>query len=169
MITAGIDYGVYRVAVAVVLEDGSNVTFDIDTRGRPKDPAPELVDTLKVLDDQVRLFLEPFSPTLVAVERAITGGSGNAKTAAQMAMVAGVMVLAAARIGADVVLIAPSSWKKNVCGYGSYDKAGVRRWVEAERPDLAAGCTTQDTFDATCLALAARQVLEGTDGVLEGA
>lgn len=158
-VVAGVDYGVRRVSVGV-LGGPHPAVMDLDVAGDPKKRVEAIGDPLWVLHDAMIDFLAPHRPTLVAVERPITGRSGNAQTAADMAMVGGVLVLAAREIGAEVVLIAPSSWKKDVCGHGGYDKPKVNAWLKEAHPDLYATCTTQDGVDAYCLALAAQVALD---------
>ena len=102
-VVAGVDYGVRRAAITHLGHpDGPNV-WEVDLVSRHRGrvvPEAAVGDALSIMASAGDHLFSTFRPTLVAIEKPITGVSGNAATAAAMSMVAGVFVLAARRAGA---------------------------------------------------------------------
>lgn len=68
--------------------------------------------------------------------------------------------------GQKIGIPSPGTWKKEICGHGSLDKDGVRAWLEASHPSLAALCGEgTDLYDAACIALYGGAVLAQAGGV----
>lgn len=90
------------------------------------------------------------------VEAPITGGSGNAQTAAAMAMTAGALIATVhdLDVNLSVKLVLPASWKSTVVGKGNASKTQVAAWLREQHPDYSDLCgSSQDLRDATCLGL----------------
>lgn len=157
----GVDYGKRRVAVSCP-ERGWVRAYKVPE----STPAREQHQLAVWVSSQVHIGHTLF------VESPIGGAAGNLQTLASMAMVAG--AIASHLADCRVELVAPSSWKKDVCGHGGLDKAGVAAWLRENRPDLweqvpvsPRGKPDQDCIDAVCLGLY-RGGLEG-DGRVPGA
>lgn len=100
---------------------------------------------------------------VVAVELPVVAGMRNLQSTIKVALVTGAVMAGLGSAGAVVHPVAISTWKKEICGHGNLDKAGVASWLHEHHPDLAAICGqvgtfTQDAVDATCIALWAQAV-----------
>jgi Holliday junction resolvasome RuvABC endonuclease subunit len=112
-----------------------------------------------------------YGPSLVVVEAPIVGASGNAQTAMKIAMAVGAV---AAGFECPVHLVAPATWKKEICGHGHSSKVDVVTFLAERHPDIFAivaghkSADRQDLVDAACLALEARRRLATPGGVPGG-
>ncbi len=150
MTYAGIDYGTAKVAIAIpeaglwtdiVLQPGSNL------------------EALTVISDAAWNALTEGGATFVVVESAIVGASRNMRVGVSLGMVAGALCLTARQTGAAVALAAPSEWKKAVTGRGNANKEEIAVWLAVHHPGWHARCATQDSVDATCLAIHAKGLM----------
>lgn len=110
-----------------------------------------VVDVFK----QVADWLRGFGPHTFVVEAPIMGVSRNVQTAVAMAQVVGACISATGNLQKPphILVVPPSTWKKEVCGHGGLDKSGVGRWLERERPEWFRSCGGDgDLVDAACLA-----------------
>jgi len=148
----GIDYATSRIAIAapshgvfheVVLKPGDNL------------------GAIDVIAEITWNTVTSIRADVVAVESPIQGMSRNVRVGIQMAMVAGAITVAARQTGAEVILVAPSEWKKAVIGFGNANKTDVAAFLERHHSGLYANCDSQDMVDAVCIALHAEKVLAG--------
>lgn len=149
--SAGVDYGVRRVAVV--------------------HPIRGLVSVLELQkeDDLTNLYqlhewmyghCASTRPDLVVVESPIQGARRNVRVGLRLAMVAGVLVVAARASGARTLLVEPATWKKQVMGHGNASKAEVAEWLDGEHPVLASTTNgNQDAIDAACIGLYGQALL----------
>jgi hypothetical protein len=95
---------------------------------------------------------------VVLLERALVAGARNLQSTIKVAETVG--AVQAHLPGRAVTLVAVSSWKKETLGHGGIDKPGIRKWIEARHPEIAAACLGPkggwdiDKADAWCIALA---------------
>ncbi len=89
-------------------------------------------------------------PDVVAVERVLF--SSNVASAMATGQAAGVVMLAAAQCGLEVVMYSPNEVKQSVTGDGSADKDAVARMVQAQLR-LDAPPKPADVADALAVAL----------------
>lgn len=154
MNSAGVDYGVRRIAYAYP----KNMVFDELLLTETND-----VKNLLTMAEWLKNQITATRPELVVIEQAIQGASRNIRTGISMGMVAGALALAAQQVESNVVFIGPSSWKKAVIGNGHSDKEKVAQWLSANHPEYYSKCQQlrkpQDAIDATCLALSAQNRL----------
>lgn len=165
MITAGIDYGVRRVAM-VFLGVGLRGTAGearelvlnpkVWKTGEANDQAAQLA-----LHETVFNWTTELGPELVVIESPIQGVSVNVKVGLRLAEMKGALAVACGRAGSSTLSVGPTEWKKAITGHGNADKKQVAEWLTAHHPRLAAECPTQDSIDATCMALYAQDVLGG--------
>jgi Holliday junction resolvasome RuvABC endonuclease subunit len=158
----GIDYSTRKVAMVVL----TGPTAD----GIPRLPlvvsynAPKKLVGLDAMMEMLKAFTEWCADALVMdaevfIESPIMGRMLNAQTAVSMGMAAGALLQASITYGASSVeLVAPSYWKKQVCGNGAMAKDDIKAWMAQHRPDMDSLCDNDDERDAMCLALLAEQV-----------
>lgn len=91
-------------------------------------PKGELPDRLLAVHDRVRLMVQEFRPTTLAIETLFF--NKNQKTAIAVAEARGAIVVAARTEGVDVVEYSPQAVKIAVTGSGNASKDGVIRMVE---------------------------------------
>lgn len=148
----GIDYGVRRVAIALI-QRGEVEAYDCtkDSARMGWDRAGELYE----MGQWAKLMVGGMQGPIF-VESPIGGMSGNMQTLAGMAETCGALLSC---FPGRAHKVAPSSWKALVCGNGSFDKARVSAWLQAEHPSLYDAClkpsgkVDQDRVDAACLGL----------------
>lgn len=141
MITLGIDPGTARLGYGVVQAADDPVVLDfgvIETPATASMPA-----RLAGLFDVVSELIAQHRPDVLAVEQLFF--ARNVTTAIAVGQARGVVLLAAARAGIDVVEYSPSEVKHAVVGYGKADKTQMQEMVRiilglehAPRPDDAA-------------------------------
>lgn len=157
MTAMGIDFGVRRVAI---VSSNSEVYEEALFRAVPPGEDND-VDALDLIYRYTHDRIYAARPRLVAIESPIQGHSANIKTGLRLAAVAGVLAVACRHAGSSTVLVPPALWKKAITGHGNADKQQVSDWLSEHRPDLFAGCDSQDLVDAACMALYAQALLEG--------
>lgn len=136
----GIDLGKRRIAVACP-EAMALVEVEVDIswpRWRQ----------LQVLGEWIRLLPIAVHDT-VMIESPIQGKSRNVQVGLA---IAGTVGAVQSNLAAPSTLVAPSSWKAYVVGYGSADKSEVAAWLRESSPTLALACSSQDLIDACCIA-----------------
>ncbi|MCW5938186.1 MAG: crossover junction endodeoxyribonuclease RuvC [Fimbriimonadaceae bacterium] len=150
MTVLGIDPGLERVGYGVVRREGSRiVAVDFGLVRTVPGPVPS---RLAVIFEAVEKLLEGHAVSLMACERLFFGK--NQTTGIDVAKAAGVIQLAAAHRGLEVVELSPAEVKLAVVGQGAADKRQVQYMVtrllglpEAPRPD--------DVADALAVGIAA--------------
>jgi len=156
MNSAGVDYGVRRIAFA----HPNHMVFD-ELILTSKDDIKNLV----TMSEWLKTKITATRPELVVIEQPIQGVSRNVRTGISLGMVAGALALASQQVDSEVTFIGPSSWKKAVLGYGNADKQAVERWLASKHPRYYECCQKckkpQDVIDSTCLALYGQKVLAG--------
>ena len=108
---------------------------------------------LRRLHGEIREVMQELEPGLVAVESVFTHPD-RASTGVRMAHARGVLLLAAAQLGVEVVEHAPSQVKKSLTGDGSADKGRMQMAI-ASRCGLDAPPEPSDVADALAIALCA--------------
>lgn len=161
----GVDYSTRKVALASYDVDESDPEDATEIMSLWSWQAPRKVtgraatqQMFEALEDHAsatRCFLD----ASVVVEAPISGGNGSRSTALGMAAAFGGIWFCSLWHGAlELQFAAPSHWKKLVTGFGGHDKSGVRGFLEANHPAIAAICDSDDEADAVCMALMARMV-----------
>lgn len=153
---AGVDYGSHRLAFA---SPRQQVFEELVLK------AGDELDDIETLAAYLFDLVKSTQASLVSVEAPIVGISRNIRTGIRLGMVAGALTVSARQAGAQVVLVPPASWKATVVGHGNANKEAVSQWLRRHYPEWWDSCQTQDSIDATCLALHAETVLAGTSAV----
>jgi crossover junction endodeoxyribonuclease RuvC len=142
MIILGIDPGSAALGYGVLERIGPRLRA-IDFGCRSTSPDDTLPARLRVIHRQVADLVALHQPDLVGVERLYF--SRNAQTAFAVGQARGVVLLAVAEAGIEIVEATPSAIKLAVAGHGRADKEQVGRMVatilgldQAPRPDDAA-------------------------------
>jgi crossover junction endodeoxyribonuclease RuvC len=146
----GVDPGLTRCGLGVV-DGGAGRTVTcvaVDVVRTPVDA--ELATRLLLLSDEVERWLERYQPDVVAIERVFS--QYNVRTAMGTAQAGGVVALAAARRGLDVMFHTPSEVKAAVTGSGRADKPQVTTMV-MRLLHLTEQPSTPDAADALALAI----------------
>jgi Holliday junction resolvasome RuvABC endonuclease subunit len=150
---AGVDFGVKRVAAAVL--DGNDLyVAELVIKHRPKINDDDI--NLPKMGIWLRDILAPWQPDLVLVEEPVKGFKASMRTALRLAAMGGALAFAASEVGSSVERVSNTEWKKAVTGHGDNDKEQIRDWLTANHPQYAEVCNTQDSIDATCIALYAQ-------------
>jgi hypothetical protein len=148
MNSAGIDYGVRRIAYAL---PSKNIFEELLLKS--KDDIANLV----VMSDWTREIVQRTRPELTVIEQPIQGASRNIRTGISLGMVAGALAVATQQAKSPVVMINPSTWKKEVIGNGRADKQAITEWLKRQHPQYQQQCellkSQQDGTDATCMAI----------------
>jgi len=119
------------------------------------------LDDIETLAAYLFDLIKTSQASWVSVEAPIVGVSRNIRTGIRLGMVAGALVVSARQAGARVALVPPASWKASIVGKGNANKELVSLWLKRHYPEWWDKCQTQDSIDATCLALHAENVLAG--------
>ena len=142
MIILGIDPGTAALGYGVVEQAGARLRA-VDFGCLETSPDDALPTRLRSAHRLVAQLLALHRPSVVAVERLFF--SRNAQTAFAVGQARGVVLLAVAEAGVDVVEATPSAVKLAVAGHGRADKEQVGRMVATilgleapPRPDDAA-------------------------------
>jgi len=148
MNSAGVDYGVRRIAYA---HPHVNVFEELIL------PSGDDLTNIYRMATWLKEQITKTRPELTVIEQPIQGVSRNVRTGLSLGMVAGALSYVAQDVGSKVVTIGPSSWKKAVIGNGHADKQAVAKWLETRHPSYYEYCLKhkkpQDIIDSTCLAL----------------
>jgi crossover junction endodeoxyribonuclease RuvC len=142
VIVLGIDPGTARMGYGIVRSEGSRLAL-VDHGCLETSAALTLPERLQRLHAGVTMLIELHRPAAIGVERLFF--NRNAQTAFAVGQARGVVLLAAAQQGVQVVEYGPHEVKIAVTGYGRATKTQVQRMValllamdELPRPDDAA-------------------------------
>jgi len=147
----GIDPGTATTGFGVVDADGQKLMFV--GGGVITTPSTQAMpERLLTISHELSQIIKEFKPELVSVE--LLYFATNVTTAISVGQARGVVLLAAAEAGLEVVEFTPLQVKQAVTGYGKADKKQVQEMVktllklkEIPRPD--------DAADALAIAIAA--------------
>ena len=119
---------------------------------------------LQCIDDDIRYLLKKYEPEALSMEKLFF--TNNKTTGIDVAQARGVLLLAAAQAGLDILEYSPVQVKQGVVGYGKAEKKQVMEMTrvilglpEVPKPD--------DTADALALAICHAHVGGSTLGSLE--
>lgn len=146
----GVDPGLTRCGLGLI-RVGSGRQLKLVDVGVARTHAGEPIEQrLLAISHEIDSWLERFTPDAVAVERVYVGT--NISTVTATAQVAGLAMVAAARLDIPVTLHTPTEMKATVTGYGGAPKPQVQEMVRriltlAEAPSPA------DAADALALAI----------------
>ena len=142
-ITLGIDPGTATTGYGVVAQDTHGELRFLACgviRTKPEQPMPQ---RLLEIHQDILALIDEFQPDKMAVEKLFFGR--NVTTAITVGQARGVILLAAASKGVDVVEYTPAEIKQSIAGYGNADKRQMQEMVqrlldlpEVPRPDDAA-------------------------------
>jgi len=146
----GIDPGFGRMGLGVVEFEGTDSKYIwhscIET-----DPKSDFSERLQAIRDGLAEAIRRFEPQAACVEKLFF--QSNVKTAINVGMARGVILLALADAQVPVVELTPNEIKQAVAGYGSADKGQMQAMVtrllklkEIPKPD--------DAADALAIAMA---------------
>jgi crossover junction endodeoxyribonuclease RuvC len=138
----GIDPGFGRLGWGLIESEGSKLRHV--GHGCLETPASDaFMERLRTARDYVRDLVAEHKPDAVAVEQLFF--QTNAKTAINVGMARGVILLAIADAGVPLVELTPNQVKQGVAGHGQADKKQVEQMVmrllslkEPPKPDDAA-------------------------------
>ncbi|MFA6100337.1 MAG: crossover junction endodeoxyribonuclease RuvC [Patescibacteria group bacterium] len=146
----GIDPGFGRTGIGVVEISGGAVHYIwhscIDTPS-----TDDFSLRLQTLRDKLIEAIEEYKPQTASVEKLFF--SSNVKTAINVGMARGVIMLALADAGLPVVELTPNEVKQAVTGYGSADKKQMQKMV-ACLLNLKEAPKSDDAADALAIAMA---------------
>ncbi|MBM3472842.1 MAG: crossover junction endodeoxyribonuclease RuvC [Armatimonadetes bacterium] len=146
----GIDPGLKVTGYGVVRPDGGDIAL-VEGGLLRTDPGAPLEERLRQLHAQLAEVLAGFPPQVVVVED-LYSQYAHPRTAILMGHARGVVYLAAAEAGAQVVAYAPALVKRSLTGNGRAPKEQVGRMV-AQLLRLAEPPRPEDVTDALALAL----------------
>ena len=153
----GIDPGLTRCGVGIVEgAPGCPLTL-INTGVIMTSPDIPLEYRLLQLNDEMKAWVEKFSPDVIAVERVFS--QHNVSTVMGTGQAAGIAMLIAAQLEIDVVMHTPSEVKAAVTGSGRANKAQVQEMV---RKLLGLEEIPKPADSADALALAICHIWRGT-------
>jgi crossover junction endodeoxyribonuclease RuvC len=144
MIVLGVDPGTALLGYGVVADDGhGNAPRAIAFGALATAATAPMPVRLEALYDQLTWLLHEHRPNVLAIEQLFF--ARNVTTAIAVGQARGVVLLAAAKSGVDVVEYSPSEIKHAVVGYGKAEKSQIQEMVrlilglaEPPRPDDAA-------------------------------
>jgi len=114
------------------------------------DSSLALEQRLLRLDRELRLWIEQYSPDVIAVERVFS--QHNLRTVMGTAQAAGIALVTAAHLDIPVVMHTPSEVKAAVTGWGRADKKQVAQMVQ-KLLNLSEIPKPVDSTDALALAI----------------
>lgn len=123
----GIDPGLTRCGLSVVQAGKGRSVLPVAV-GVVRTPADEaLARRLLRLSVAVEEWMDDYQPDVVAIERVFE--RSNVSTVMNTAHASGVLMLAAAKRGAEVHMYTPSEVKKSISGNGRADKAQMTSMI----------------------------------------
>ena len=148
MILIGLDPGLERTGWGVIAADGNRLTHLASgcVVTRPADP---LCARLAALFAALEQVVAEHRPTAAAVEETFV--NANPRSALKLGQARGVVLLAAARLGAIVGQYPPATVKKAVVGSGGAEKAQVHAMVRILLPGAIPA--SADAADALAVAI----------------
>ncbi len=146
----GVDPGFGRTGLGVIHQNGSKMSHVwhscIDT---PKDVC--FTERLQTVRNDISEAIRRFNPQVAAVEQLFF--QSNVKTAINVGMARGVILLALADANLPIIELTPNQIKQTVAGHGSADKKQIQQMVarllclkDLPKPD--------DAADALAIAIA---------------
>ena len=147
----GVDPGLTRTGWALLVAEGRRYRLLSAGVLAPR-PAAELGHRLAEGYDRFSAILEEWKPDVVVMEDIFTAPRYPA-AALKMAHLRGVLCLAAAQAGLEVVPLTATTVKQRLTGNGHASKEQVQRMV-FELCDISAAKTASDLSDAIALAIA---------------
>lgn len=148
----GVDLGIHKVALFLWDEDVPHaVAWEAD-------PGFSRATQLHWLAGYVHDIANTFDINKVWIEDTLVGN--NIKYSLGLTEVRGA-VMAALALHQDVRLVNVGTWKKDVVGDGHANKDSVRDYIHVTHGAYAPLCgDDQDLYDACCIALYGRQIME---------
>ena len=142
MLILGIDPGTAAVGLGLIEYENKKIILRGYTCLKTL-PGESTADRLKDLAGQLEKFIKKYRPKIVAVEDIFF--FKNQKTVVKVSQARGVILLAAARSGAQIFEFTPLQVKQALTGYGRAEKKQIQEMVknvlqlkEIPRPDDAA-------------------------------
>jgi crossover junction endodeoxyribonuclease RuvC len=145
----GIDPGLSRCGYGLVERSGRRPRA-VAAGVLRTDPELGVPHRLAALRDDLRALVAEHRPDVVAVERVLF--QVNARTAIPVAQAAGLAMVEAVAVGAEVVEYSPNQVKQAVAGFGGADKEQIERMVQTLL-GIARPLRPVDAADAVALAL----------------
>jgi Holliday junction resolvasome RuvABC endonuclease subunit len=131
---------------AVRLDQGEHSVFSVVIKARKNEERSKI---LRALSTELATIVDGSDP--IYIEEPPLAGVRNLRTFKGLAETAGALM---ARSSGKVTYVPVSSWKKEVCGKGNLDKAGVADWLLSVHRSYSEHCAgDQNLIDATCIAL----------------
>lgn len=138
----GIDPGFGRTGIGIIDTKGADATHVWHSVVETS-PSMSFVDRLTAVRADIAEAIRRFQPSIACVESLFF--QSNAKTAMQVGMARGVILLALADAGLPIVDVTPNQVKQGIAGWGGADKKQVQEMVkrllklkEIPKPDDAA-------------------------------
>jgi crossover junction endodeoxyribonuclease RuvC len=145
----GVDPGTQHTGYGVVAEQsGQPVALDWGVIS-PR-PSLALADKLRAIYTALQACLDVHHPDILAVEELFF--AKNVRSAVTLAHARGVVLLAAATVGLEVVTYSPLEIKQAVVGYGRADKRQVQAMVQVLLK-IRGPIPSEDAADALAIAL----------------
>lgn len=155
MIILGVDPGIATTGVGLIEKQGSKLVLK-HYGAILTSPKSSFEDRLALLYHKLRLLIQQYSPSTMAVESLFF--SNNAKTAMQVSQARGVILLAASHEQIGIHSYTPLQVKSGICGNGQADKNQVQYMVmkllglqEKPKPDDAADALAIAICHSHCL------------------
>lgn len=148
----GVDLGIHKVAMFGWDGDIAYVN------ATPVDPGFSRAVQLHVLSAVVHDMADFHAADVVWIEDTLIGN--NRKYSLQLTEVRGAVMAALGRQW-DVRLVNVATWKKQVVGDGHANKDSIRDYIHVTHGPYAPLCgSDQDLYDACCIALYGRSIME---------
>jgi len=152
----GVDLGIHKIALTY-LSLGQQVSEVYESHSKHRDLQ------LLELGAYVHDFALLHDADMVWIEDVLIGN--NRKYSIGLAQTLGAVLsdLGQVRLhnGLDTRLVNNKTWKKHLLGNGNASKDDVKNYIREVHSEYAPLCgDDQDLFDATCIALYGRQILE---------
>lgn len=148
MIILGLDPGLGTTGWGVIAAEGNRLTHIANGQVKT-DPKLPLPSRLWILDKELSDILLKHQPDSVAVEEVFL--NTNAQSTLKLGHARGVVLLAAARTGANVGEYAARLVKKAIVGVGNADKTQVQAMVQRLLPGVK--LAGPDAADALAVAI----------------
>ncbi|HPN15094.1 MAG TPA: crossover junction endodeoxyribonuclease RuvC [bacterium] len=149
-IVLGIDPGFGRTGIGVIEIKGSDTVYLYHDCISTAASLP-FAERLRIIRDEINLVIEKFKPDVVAIEKLFF--QTNVKTAIDVGMARGVIILCVGDACLPMVELTPNEVKQAIAGYGNADKKQMQSMVarllglkEVPKPD--------DAADALAIAMA---------------
>ena len=127
MIILGIDPG-YAIVGIGVIEYKGNKFRPLEYNAITTDAHTLTSQRLKIIYDEINLFLDKYNPDAVAIEELFF--NSNQKTAIAVAQARGVLITAVTNKGIPIFEYTPLQIKQAVTGYGRADKSQIQQMVK---------------------------------------